>query len=201
MLVPMFTGIVQEIGIVDFFEKGSLTIKPSKTFLKGLKTGASCSIDGVCLTVVKIHEGCIFFDLLDETLAKTTLKSACKNRPVNCERSLKWGHEVGGHVLSGHVDGEIILEKKEKNILTFKTTPNMMKYLFPKGYVAIDGVSLTIVAIDFDNFFFTVHLIPETQKRTILGFKEMFASSNIEFDSQTKVIVDTLERQKYGCIK
>lgn len=197
----MFSGIVQEIGTVAFFEKATLGIKPSNLFLKDLEIGASCAIDGVCLTTVKVEDSCIFFDLLDETMLKTTLKASYKDKKVNCERSLKFGSEIGGHFLSGHVDCEIILEKKEKNIFTYKTPLGLTKYLFPKGFVAIDGVSLTVVDVDLKNDLFSVHLIPETMRQTILGFKEIGGLSNIEFDSQTKTIVTTLERQKNGCIK
>ena len=116
---------------------------------------------------------------------------------VNVERSAKFGDEIGGHVLSEHIIGTAEIVKvhllENNRVMTFETNPDWMKYFFPKGYIAVDGVSLTLVDVDHSGTF-TVHLIPETLRLTTLGFKKEGDLVNIELDSQTQTIVDTIER-------
>lgn len=131
----------------------------------------------------------VFFHLLKETLCKTTLGSF---EQVNIERSLKLGDEIGGHLLSGHVFGTAILTAREGEVFCFGCDSEFCKYLFPKGYLAIDGASLTVVKAGPAHF--EVHLIPETLSRTTLGTKKIGDRVNVEFDSQTVTIVDTLQR-------
>ncbi len=195
----MFSGIVQEsapIRVVD--QKGALktfAIKPSQDFIFGLKRGASISIDGACMTVTDIKNEEIHFDAMKESLDVTTLGDDIKAR--NLERSFHVGDEIGGHILSGHVTGTATIKNvhaKEGNyILTFQTLPEWMKYIFPKGFIAIDGMSLTIVDVNHQNATFTVHLIPETLRITTIASKNPGDKVNIELDANTKTIVDTIK--------
>ena len=197
----MFTGIIQEqFPISDI--KASLnhiqySIKFSNHLLKNLKLGASVAVDGVCQTVIKIDKQNVWFDAISETLSCTTLQKLQVNQLVNIERALSIGDEIGGHLLSGHVIGTTAIKKKENIgnaiILTLFSSKKWHKYLMPKGFIAIDGASLTIAQVNSDQGFFTVHLIPETSKRTTLGIKKKEDLVNIEIDPQTLTIVNTVE--------
>lgn len=197
----MFTGIVQGMAHVEKVESSpgikrvSILLPPPLN--KDLAIGASISIDGVCLTVVNIDGDIVSFDVIQETLDKTTLHDIKAGRMVNIERAAKFGDEIGGHLLSGHVydKAEIIhLHRPAHNvIMTFQGKAEWIKYLFPKGYIAIDGVSLTLVDVNPDHTF-SVHLIPETLRVTTLGRKETGEHVNIEIDAQIQAIVNTIER-------
>lgn len=197
----MFSGIVKGLVEVNDVEKKrgltTFSVTAQKNIFSVIKTGASVSIDGVCLTASKIDRQKIFFDVMQETLDKTTLKYLEKNQLVNIERSIKAGDEIGGHIVSGHVHGEAEIVKVEeaennkKNV--FKCDKNLIKYIFPKGFIALDGVSLTVVDVDKKQGTFTVCLIPETLKLTTFGFKNMGDFVNLEIDQQTRTIVDTVE--------
>jgi len=201
----MFTGIVKGLVKIDSLIKkpGAIqfSIELPEYLISGLDTGASVAVNGVCLTVIKIDRqqegGLVWFDAIQETLERTNLNYLKENDWVNVERSARFGDEIGGHILSGHIMGTIILQKKEVDVnfskLTLKAPKAYTKYLFPKGYVALDGVSLTVVNVDPEGYF-TVHLIPETLQRTLFGIKEEGDLINMEIDSQTQIIVDTLER-------
>lgn len=197
----MFTGIVQGTYLVKEVKKKegalSIVIEMPSALVSGLNKGASVSVDGVCLTVSDIKGSLISFDVIAETLRKTTLKRIQAGAKVNIERALKVGDEIGGHFLSGHIVcvGEIVDKKvlPGETILSVSIVKEWIKYFFPKGYAAIDGISLTIVDVD-PNGLFTVHLIPETLKTTTLGFKDKNDQVNIEIDSQTLAIVETIER-------
>ncbi len=188
----MFGGIVEEFVEVYSHERGKLVLIFSPGLMDGLKKGASVSVDGVCLTVTSFEKNLVSFDLLEETYLKTTLGSLVAGSKVNVERALKMGDEIGGHLLSGHVMGRGKVEKFEKNVLTVSCA--FSKYLFPKGFIAIDGISLTLVDVDLKKGVFTVHLIPETLKRTTIASKKVGDAVNIEIDIQTITIVDTTER-------
>jgi len=197
----VFTGIVKGLFKVAAFSHSRGLKKLAITFtdemLEGLKIGASIAINGVCLTVVKIENLLVWFDVIPETLSRTNLKYLIAGQQVNVERSAKFGDEIGGHVLSGHIIGTAEIVKGqplEKNrIVTFETNPGWMKYFFQKGYIALDGVSLTLVDVHPSGLF-TVHLIPETLRQTTLGFKNEGDLVNVELESQTQTIVDTMER-------
>lgn len=197
----MFTGIVKGLCKVEALEvkKGMAhyAIAFTPELLKGLVLGASVSIDGICQTAVRIEGQQVWFDAIEETLKRTTLKNLRVGQKVNIERSAKFGDEIGGHVLSGHIYGTAQIKKIDKwdnnQSVTFQCPKEWTKYLFSKGYIALDGVSLTLVDVD-TNGFFSVHLIPETLRLTTFGFKKEGDLVNIEFDSQTQSIVDTVER-------
>ena len=194
----MFTGIVQGVGEVitktSHNTVTSMTIKLPN--VKSLAIGASVSINGVCLTVVSLDSNIVQFDIIDETLKRTNLGDISVGDHVNIERSLKFGDEVGGHVLSGHIfDTGIINSKAKKGdqmSLSILAPPSIQKYLTEKGYIAIDGISLTVGEIK--DGCFDLHIIPETMRLTILDSKEVGDIVNIEIDSNTQLIVETIER-------
>ena len=208
----MFSGIVQVcIPVTDVTKKPGLsriTLKFPTTFLKSLKHGASVSVSGVCLTVVAIKGQLVSFELMQETLAKTTMGAAVKGDKLNIERSVRFGDEIGGHIVSGHVDcnAEIVKVEEPKNnkIMTFQLSKgkniDYMRYIFPKGFVAIDGASLTVVDVDRKSQTFTVHLIPETLRITSFGFKKRGDHVNVEVDRLTMAVVDTM-LQLQGALK
>lgn len=199
----MFTGIVQAyVSVAAITEKPGLItfslIFPDELRV-GLQTGASVAIDGVCFTTVKVEHNQVFFDAMQETLQRTTIGLLKTGQFVNVERSFKIGDEVGGHLLSGHVHGmaeitSIDTSIPNNQVVTFKIPHPLTKYIFTKGFVALNGVSLTLVEVDKKNATFTVYFIPETLKRTTFGCKQVGDWVNIEIDSQTQAIVETVER-------
>lgn len=197
----MFTGIVKGRAKVASVERKSGLVTFQLDFPvgygTGLELGASVSISGVCLTAVHVGGDQVSFDIIEETLLRTTLGSIREGSEVNIERSYRVGDEIGGHVLSGHVLGtaEIVsVEKPENNhILTFRVSNEWMKYLLPKGFVALDGCSLTIVETDRESATFSVCLIPETLRLTTFEAKCPGDRVNLEIDSKTQAIVDTVE--------
>jgi riboflavin synthase len=196
----MYTGIVQGTGRVTKIEDKpglrSFVVELPPGLEADLDIGASIGIDGVCLTVVKFEDRTVRFDAMGETQERTTLGSLREGDWVNVERSARAGDEVGGHQVSGHVDGavEIVgLERPENNhILSFGAPPSAMRYIFPKGFIALHGCSLTVVDVDRQAATFTVHLIPETLRLTNFDEKDVGDRINFEIDRQTQVIVDTV---------
>jgi len=165
-------------------------------FDNDLEIGASVALDGVCMTVVGIDSGQIGFDAIEETLGRTTLADRSTGDTLNVERSLRMGDELGGHLLSGHVmcTAEILERTNvgEGVNLRIFMPDEARPYILEKGYVAVDGMSLTVGRVDESGF--NLHIIPETLKVTTIGRKEVGESVNIEVDSQTQAIVDTLSR-------
>ncbi len=195
----MFTGIVAGTGRIASISGDDvirLVIDFSMVSTKGLETGASVSVDGVCLTVVEINSPKISFDVIPETLRLTTLGEKIEGHWVNLERALKMGDELGGHLLSGHIMGvgEIVgrTEGEDHLDLLIDCPSDMMKFVQEKGYLAIDGISLTVGKVDDGGF--SLHLIPETLALTTIGGKQLGEHVNIEVDSMTQTIVSTVER-------
>ena len=194
----VFTGIVEGTGIISkITRKENLTtiiVKTPSNFSKGIQVGASVCVDGVCLTVTEINQDSLEFDLIMETLKVTTFGKIEEKSIVNIERSLKLGDEIGGHIISGHVfDTATIIEitEPENNyILTLSFNPDLQKYIFPKGYISLNGISLTIGEVNENTF--TVNLIPETLRLTNLMHKLVGDSINIEIETQTRNTVDTI---------
>jgi riboflavin synthase len=165
----MFSGIVQHTSLVT-----AITHEPGLTHLEldvgvqtePLKLGASVSVAGVCLTVTAVDGTRVSFDIMGETLAKTSLGSLVPGDRVNTERSVRVGDEIGGHQVSGHITGVATItaiETPRRNwIITLSVDPLWIPYILPKGFIALDGCSLTIV--DVGPEWFTVHLIPETHQ-------------------------------------
>jgi riboflavin synthase len=197
----MYTGIVQGSFAIKTVERKpglhTLTIDLYDALLDGLKIGASVAVDGVCLTVTTIVGHSVSFDVMQQTLSLTTLGSLAVGDRVNVERSATQGVEIGGHLISGHVDGcvEVVaVEKPENNrFVTYQAPAEKMKYIFPKGFIGLNGCSLTVAEVDQSAHRFTVCFIPETLRVTTHGDKQPGDRVNFEIDRQTQAIVDTVE--------
>ena len=195
----MFTGIVQGIAqihaIKDSDNFRTQIVKLPAEMRKGLEIGASVANNGVCLTVTEIHDDLVSFDLMQETLCITNLGSLKAGDFVNIERAMQMGAEIGGHILSGHVyctaSVSQIIESENNRQVWFKLPNDVMKYILTKGFIAIDGISLTIAEVKDNEF--CVNLIPETLHRTLIGKRQIGDLVNIEIDPQTQAIVDTVE--------
>lgn len=198
----MYTGITQGLYQVVAINKVpgliSYTINFSPALAKNLKAGDSVAVDGVCQTVVKIENTAVSFQAIRETLDKTTLNALQLGSYVSIERSLRVGDELGGHEVSGHVFGTAIIYQKimEENQLSLliQCDSKWMKYILEKGFIAVDGSSLTIGKTKPKEGLFYLHLIPETLRLTNFSHKQINDRVNIEFDHKTKTIVDSVER-------
>ncbi|MFC3395405.1 riboflavin synthase subunit alpha [Brenneria rubrifaciens] len=197
----MFTGIVQGTApVVSIDEKSNFrthVLKLPPELLPGLVPGASVAHNGCCLTVTSLAGDCVSFDLMKETLRLTNLGEVKAGDRVNVERAAKIGDEIGGHVMSGHIicTAEVvkILVSENNHQIWFRLADeSLMKYVLHKGFIGIDGISLTIGEVTRSRF--CVHLIPETLNRTTLGQKRLGHRVNIEIDPQTQAVVDTVER-------
>ena len=195
----MYTGIVAGtapiLSVED--EDGVRFFTVDLTGFDGnLEIGASVALDGVCMTVVAIDSGKVGFEAIDETLNRTTLAERVMGDFLNVERSLRMGDELGGHLLSGHVmcTAEILdrAEVGEGMDLRVSMPDEARSYVLEKGYVAVDGMSLTVGRVEESGF--DLHIIPETIRVTTIGQKSVGDKVNIEVDSQTQAIVDTLSR-------
>lgn len=162
----------------------------------GLQTGASVAHNGCCLTVTETDGRTARFDLMAETLDKTNLGRLKAGDLVNLERAARFGDEIGGHLMSGHITAttEILrIERTEHNTTMHFALPAALKpYILPKGFVGLDGCSLTIGSVGEDSF--CVHLIPETLRRTLFGTRQAGDTVNLEIDPQTQAVVDTIGR-------
>jgi len=198
----MFTGIMQGICEVTSISRRAdlLTyeVDLGSELVPGLKPGASVSIEGVCQTVVKIDGPRATFDAVRETLDLTTLGSLEAGSRVAVERSARVGDEVGGHDVAGHVvgQGEVVeaLHDGDVHMLRIAIAPAWTKYVLEKGFIAVNGSSLTASDVRRDEGSFAVHLIPETLRLTCLGERRLGDRVNIELDTRTVAIVDTVER-------
>ena len=194
----MFTGIVQGTGTVTSIVEGTTirTLVLSLPNVENLAIGASVAINGVCLTATKIEHQEVHFDVIQETLTRTTLGELETGHQVNVERSLVFGDEIGGHLLSGHIMGtgliQSINDKGEGMDLSVLVPKDMRKYILEKGYIGVDGISLTVGEVDQGCF--SLHIIPETLRLTTLGAHEIGDAVNLEIDSTTQTIVATVER-------
>lgn len=195
----MFTGIVQgirKISAVEDFEGGRKLRIQLEDLAEKLQQGASVAVNGVCLTAIKIEVGSAEFDIIQESLDRSNLGTLVIGDSVDIERACYFGDEVGGHQVTGHIDctgkiDEIRKTPNNRDIVVY-CEEEWGRYLIPKGWIAIDGVSLTVV--DVGNNWFSISLIPETLKQTVLGKKTKGDIVNLEFDHTTKVIVRTVER-------
>lgn len=197
----MFTGIVQaqcRVGsVVD--EPGLRRLQMDLGDLAdGLVTGASVAVNGTCLTATWISNGRVGFDVIRESMARSNLGLIEVGDLVNVERSLKFGDEIGGHVLSGHVADVVTVAQIDaaanERTISFDVATQWLPFLFHKGFVALDGASLTISALDRARGRISVSLIPETIARTTLGRIVVGDRVNLEIDVQTQAIVSTVER-------
>jgi len=198
----MFTGIVQGycpvVRVEDEANLRRLAIRLGD-LAAGVETGASVAVNGTCLTVTGEEPGGVLaFDVILETLNLTNLASVDAGQCVNVERSFRVGDEVGGHILSGHVADTVRVARIEQadnlRTLHFAVPEQWLKFLNHKGFVALDGASLTIAGVDRDAREISVSLIPETIERTTLGRVVEGDRVNLEIDAQTQTIVETVER-------
>ena len=196
----MFTGIVSGQGYIHKIKNNvdyaSITIKAPADFSKNLKRGASVAVNGVCLTVKKGTTDLLEFDVITETLEKTNFNLLSKGNKVNLERSMKADTEIGGHLVSGHIHGVGIIksinDRGQTKDLRIQPPASLMEYLFYKGYVGLNGCSLTIGKVFKSSF--NIHLIPETIKVT--NFQKMKKGDliNIEIDQTTINTVETIKK-------
>lgn len=197
----MFTGIVQGMGRVVSVEQPAAdfrthTVELPEDMAGGLQTGASVAHNGCCLTVTETDGRTARFDLMAETLDKTNLGRLKAGDLVNLERAARFGDEIGGHLMSGHITATteiLLIERTEHNTTMHFALPAALKpYILPKGFVGLDGCSLTIGSVGEDSF--CVHLIPETLRRTLFGTRQAGDTVNLEIDPQTQAVVDTVGR-------
>ena len=199
----MFTGLVEELGKVKTIARGvksvRLTVAASK-ILADTKLGDSIAVNGTCLTVVDYGDAFFTADVMPETVERTALAGLKPGDFVNLERTLRLGDSFGGHIVSGHIDGVGLISEMKKNdnavIVRIEAGEEVMRYIIRKGSIAIDGISLTVVA--FGDNWFTVSLIPHTASSTTLGVKRSGDSVNLEVDVIGKYVEKLLgiEKQK-----
>ncbi|ANZ22351.1 riboflavin synthase subunit alpha [Buchnera aphidicola (Diuraphis noxia)] len=196
----MFTGIVNGIASIVSIKKKKkihvITVQLPSVLSKNLKIGDSIAHNGCCLTVKSIDYDYITCDVIQETLKKTNLGILNIGDKINIERSVKYGDEIGGHIISGHVMNTVkvtkILKFDKNYILWLKLQDkNLMKYIFYKGFICIDGISLTVGNVSENEF--SINLIPQTLLSTTIGSKKKGSLMNIEVDFYTRTIVDTTE--------
>ena len=193
----MFTGLVQEVGRLEQVsfqgEAGRLVL--SAHFDAPLQPGESIAVNGACLTLVEQHGEKLAFDVLRETFEKTALRDKAPGAPLNLERALRLGDALGGHLVSGHVDGTGELRRVEPagrdKVLTI-SAPDLLAEIIPKGSIAIDGISLTVVDVAARDGTFTVHVIPHTWQQTALLTLNTGARVNLETDMIGKYVRNSL---------
>lgn len=197
----MFTGIVQAVATIEKITDANgirtFLISFPEGFCEGLEIGASVAIDGVCLTVTTLVSDIqATFDVMFQSLKITTLSEFTEGAKVNAERAAKDGAEIGGHPLSGHVDFRatvLTVARMDENYCIRIGVPHeWTRYIFPKGYIAINGTSLTISEVNKQENWFEVWLIPETRRMTTFELKQAGSSLNIEIERATQVMVDTV---------
>lgn len=200
----MFTGIVQGMALVESCQADGRNMRLQVRFPQGImlnqQLGASVAINGVCLTVAKIEADTLTFDVIDTTLHLTNIGQLQPGVQVNFERAAKIGEEIGGHVMSGHIMTTVsvrqVMQVEESYHIRFgvqnSAQQDVRRYLFDKGYVGLNGSSLTISAIGDD--WIEVSLIPETLRLTTFGQLQVGDKVNLEIDAHTQATVDTVER-------
>jgi len=202
----MFTGLIEEIGevesVIKSVKSAKITIKAYKV-LEGIKIGDSICTNGVCLTVTSFDRNRFIVDVMAETMRRSNLKNIAKGDKVNLERALSIGDRLGGHIVSGHIDGIGIIKdyEKEDNAIwiTIEVSSEILKYIVQKGSIAIDGVSLTVAYIDEASF--KVSIIPHTKDVTTLCQKKKGDEVNIECDVLGKYVEKFIKIQDQGAVK
>lgn len=196
----MFTGIVQASLPLASLEKKpglySFSLHFNDVLREELELGASVAINGVCFTVTSIQGDEVSFEAIEETIGLTNIKHLQPGTVVNVERSARAGAEIGGHPMSGHITGtarvKVVEDTENNRRIRFQTQCHWIKYMFHKGFLALNGASLTVADIDKKSGEFSVALIPETLKRTNFSLLSEGDEVNVEVDYQTQVIVDTV---------
>ncbi|MGN0399075.1 MAG: riboflavin synthase [Blautia sp.] len=201
----MFTGIVEELGRVCFLSvkgnSGQIGIQAKKV-LEGTKIGDSIAVNGICLTVTELSPDGFVADVMAETMRRSSLENSTRGDFVNLERAMKADGRFGGHIVSGHIDGTGIIKmmRKEENAVwvTIEAGPEILRLVVEKGSICIDGISLTVAAVDTSSF--QVSVIPHTGEETILLKKRPGAKVNLETDIIGKYVEKLLGKKKSGSI-
>ncbi len=195
----MFTGIIEEVGRVRSTGGGRLSFEARKV-LEGTRLGDSIAVSGACLTVIDMGEGFFTIEVMPETLRRTSLGSLRPGDPVNLERALQIGGRLGGHFVQGHVDdtGRIIslLPERDAILMKISAPAPLMRYVVEKGFIAVEGVSLTVVSRDSGSF--TVSLVSYTRQHTNLGSKRTGDPVNLEIDIIAKYVEQLAGRHSSG---
>jgi len=185
----LFTGIVEEVGRVTSAQFGNLVIAVNKV-LQGIKLGGSIAVNGVCLTITSFNTASFSVDIMPETTERTNLGLLSAGDKVNLELPLTLGEQVGGHLVQGHVDatGRVASVAWEGGavMIMFEAPPEVMRYIVEKGFIAVDGVSLTVVTRDTGSFW--VSLVDYTRRHTTLGDRQMGDLVNLEVDIMAKYV-------------
>lgn len=195
----MFTGLIQQVGRLEHIsfqgEAGRLAL--SARFETPMQIGESIAVNGACLTLVEHGDGKLVFDVLRETFEKTSLRDKAPGSPLNLERALRLGDPLGGHLVSGHVDGTGELRRIEtvgRDKVLAVSAPGLVADIVPKGSIALDGVSLTVVHLDPAGGTFTVHVIPHTWHQTALASLSAGSRVNLETDMLGKHVRAAMRR-------
>ncbi len=195
----MFTGIIEEVGTVNSVRPGRLVITASKV-LQGLEPGGSIAVNGVCLTITGLDTGSFAVDMMPETLKRSNLGLLSAGDRVNLERPLPLGGLLGGHLVQGHIDatGRVasIRWDGEAMVVRFEAPPGVMRYIVEKGFIAVDGVSLTVAAKDTSSF--QVSVVDYTRQHTTLGNRQVGDSVNLEVDIIAKYVEQLSQTRRTG---
>lgn len=195
----MFTGIIEEVGRVNSVKSGNLVIAASSV-LHGIQLGGSIAVNGVCLTIINFNTSSFSVDIMPETLKRTNLGLLRVGDKVNLERPLALGGRLGGHLVQGHVDdtGRIvsIIRDGRAILIKLETVPEVMRYIVEKGFIAVDGVSLTVVTKDTSSF--QVSIVDYTQKHTNLGSRRVGDLVNLEVDIIAKYVEQLSQAHRPG---
>ena len=185
----MFTGIIEEVGRVTSASPGKLVMTASRA-VQGVELGVSIAVNGVCLTITNLNTSSFAVDIMSETLKRTNLGQLKAWDVVNLERPLAIGGELGGHLVQGHIDdtGRVtsMIPDGEAAIIKFEASPAVMRYIVEKGFIAVDGVSLTVAAKDISSF--QVSVVDYTRKHTTLGNRQAGDMVNLEVDIIAKYV-------------
>jgi len=195
----VFTGIIEKVGSITSAQPGRLTIAAGG-ILQGVEVGGSVAVNGVCLTITDFNTNSFLVDVMPETLKRTNLGLLSVGDRVNLERPLALGGRLGGHLVQGHVDatGKVVSITREEGavIIRFEASPEVMRYIVEKGFIAIDGISLTVVTKD--NSSFQVSVVEYTQKHTTLGTKRVGDLVNLEVDIIAKYVEQLSQAHRTG---
>lgn len=193
----MFTGIIEEVGQVLGIGNGRISVKAHKV-LQDVQLGDSIAVNGVCLTVTSFDKDSFQADVMPETIRRTSLSELKNGSPVNLERALTLQSRLGGHIVSGHIDGvgtiEALTEENNAVLMKISASADILRYIVEKGSVALDGISLTVAKVTKSDF--TVSLIPHTRQVTNLGSKRQGSVINIENDVIGKYVEKLLQPQE-----